>query len=779
MSGALLAVASLSCADGAQGAPVTTAARTYQDCDADNRLEPAPGERHLVLGQDPVSGAGACVDDGKGQLRLPASASLLNFLQMTDFQIADEESPARVEFLDTTQRAPGLNPFSAAYRPQESLSTQVTEAMVRQARNTTSPVTGARLELTMLTGDNADSQQYNETRWFIDILDGTVGAGDPDPEMDTSTGADRKVVPDSGIPDLVPTCGAATAAAYQDNGSVYDGVRGGGRPGTDTGYYEPDDDTDGDGYSPDRKRNQAEVPGPHADVSVRDFPGLLEAAQRPFEAVGLGMPWYSAFGNHDALIQGNSSEAYLGPLSDTGETVDPAFDSLARGCLKPSKSPPVAPERALAELPSSLPLTAPVVVPPDPRRCFVAKDTPTGAATPCDTGGWIQQHSRTTGLPAGHGFEPFSVGGQSGAGRPPEAVANHDGYYSFSPKAGFRFLVLDTITDECGGVVCAEGSVDQPQFRWAERQLSAADAADERVLVFSHHTLRTTRFPSADASEYPMHYGERLDRSSQPPRPVRTDSPPGTTLEDLWCRHPSVVAHVVGHEHENYVLKHDCEDPGQGPNTFYEVSTSAHIDFPQQSRVIELIDRAGQLEMVLTILDHAGAANPGDAAGQEPVHLASIAREIAFNDYQNNRGARGDRADRNVIVPLGRPASPTGLLPLADSAAVSAGNRFAFPFAVTPGTSATLDFVAAKAQASAARAGGVRVGRASVRVGQSGRARVVVRLTRRGAARLRTAHAGRLKVTVRARLRRAGRKPVTRHARLTLVRRRSPLPGRR
>ena len=646
------------CAGTAFAAPSTTVERTIQDCDGDNLLEWAPGEAYLELGAPaPPSSGEPCTDTGGIRPRLDNKASILNFLQLSDFQLADEESPARVELLDTTQRAPGLNPFSAAYRPQEAMGPQIVEAMVRQARNTTSPVTGEPLDLTILTGDNADSQQHNETRWFIDILDGTVGSGNPDPEMDPSS--DRKIIPDSGIHAEVAGCDSGPFT-YTDNGSIYDGVRGGGGVGQDAGYYEPDGADDGDGYTPDRQRNASEVPGPHADVTLRDFPGLFEAAQQPFEAVGLGMPWYTAFGNHDAQIQGNSSDAYVGPFGPSGEQNNPVYDALARGCLKPSNLPPgVTPEEYLADPAQYLPLSEPVVVPPDPRRCYLAKDEPTGALAPCDTGGWVQQHSRTTGFPVGHGFEPFSSGTQTGAGRPAPARANHDGYYSFKPRPGLRFIVLDTITDECPVPVCSEGSIDDAQFQWLDAELTAADKAREYVIGFSHHTLRTTRMPSGDPSEFPIHAGERLDRRSSPPRPVRPDAVPGSTLEDLYCSHPSVIAHVGGHEHENYVLPHKCEDPGQGKNQFTEISTAAHVDFSQQSRMIELVNWRGRLSLVLTVLDHLGAPNPGEGnASDDPVKLASIAREIAYNDYQIGRGGRGaSRTDRNVIVHTNKPVT--------------------------------------------------------------------------------------------------------------------------
>jgi hypothetical protein len=160
-------------------------------------------------------------------------------------------------------------------------------------------------------------------------------------------------------------------------------------------------------------------------------------------------------------------------------------------------------------------------------------------------------------------------------------------------------------------------------------------------------------------------YGQRLDRQNVAnPQNVSI----GDSLEELYCRNTDVLlGHIAGHEHENYVERREClanEVLEGAPALFWHVSTAAHIDWPQQSRMIELVTDGGQLELVLTMLDHAGPAYPGAPrpgemtrgdAGEQIMRLAGIGREIAYNDYQASRGASGERDDRNVIIPLHRP----------------------------------------------------------------------------------------------------------------------------
>src|SRR6476661_4007175 len=66
-----------------------------------------------------------------GASRAANRTSLVYFGQLSDFQLADEESPARLEVIDPLSTPLSL-PFGAAWRPWEALEPQIDEAMIRQ-----------------------------------------------------------------------------------------------------------------------------------------------------------------------------------------------------------------------------------------------------------------------------------------------------------------------------------------------------------------------------------------------------------------------------------------------------------------------------------------------------------------------------------------------------------------------------------------------------------------------------------------------------------------------
>jgi len=624
---AVLTAALFASVPAADARPRDTTSQTIQDRDEDDRLEPAPGEEH-VLRQE--------LAEAK-PTRDRTRERRLFFAQMTDLHVVDEESPLRVEFLD--KLGP---PLTSAYRPQEAMTTQVLDSMVRQIRNTTSPVAPSRpLELVMTTGDNSDNSQLNETRWMIDTLDG-----------------DKQVNPDSGIPG---SCGSDPRLRYH-------GVR------DDNEYYEPDssaspgvDSEDGPGYSPDRSENEREA---FRSSTVRDFPDLFERANEPFRTVGLGLPWYGIFGNHDALIQGNQPR-------------NAGFETIAIGCAK-VKAPRVAPGPVAPADGTLTPAQADQALGTAVQELSRATQDPAAfraeggsllestqkdpARRPLRKQEFVAQHFETTGTPVGHGFKGDNL--ESGEGQ----------YVTF-PKPGLRFLVLDSINEGGGD----GGNLDDKQFRWIHGQLREAEAAKELVMLFAHHSLRTmdqepvSPFVYEPGPDGPggyfdpvVHFGNGPRGSEERPSECLQSDPaidpaPDETLRCLLLRHPSAVAFVNGHEHNNRIDPVERRE-GTGPVTggFWEINTAAHIDWPQQSRVLDLFDnRDGTLSLFGTVIDHAAAPNPGgpmpdadpDGDGRataNPQRLASISRELSFNDPDSNNGqdrrpdARGGRDDRNV-----------------------------------------------------------------------------------------------------------------------------------
>ncbi|MYL84769.1 TIGR03768 family metallophosphoesterase [Desulfovibrio aerotolerans] len=91
------------------------------------------------------------------------AARLLRFFTISDIHITDKESPAQLIYLGL------LEHISSAYSPVMFYTTQVLNAAVQtiNALHAKDPI-----DFGISLGDVCNSTQYNELRWYLDILDG-------------------------------------------------------------------------------------------------------------------------------------------------------------------------------------------------------------------------------------------------------------------------------------------------------------------------------------------------------------------------------------------------------------------------------------------------------------------------------------------------------------------------------------------------------------------------------------------------------------------------------
>ncbi len=330
--------------------------------------------------------------------------------------------------------------------------------------------------------------------------------------------------------------------------------------------------------------------GDGPDLFRREFgfphhPGLLQRALHDFAAGGLRMPWLSCFGNHEALNQGVG-------------TITPALASALVGDRKPLQLPPGFDHDRALEFFTEQP------------EAFMAGPARTVAADahrwPITKRDFVEAHFRPQARPFGHGFTQ-------------QNRLDATAYYVYDTPA-VRFIALDT-SCAAGG---AAGCLDADQARWLQARLAEVHSRfhdgngrdvrtgndDRLVVLFSHHGVDTLN-------------SSRAGGSSAAAEPVLG----AAELLGLLHRFGNVVLWLNGHTHTNAVRARRHPDaPRRG---FWEVTTSAIVDWPCQARLVEILDCGSYLSIVCTMVDHdTPAAAQVLATGDD---LASLHRELAAN----------------------------------------------------------------------------------------------------------------------------------------------------
>lgn len=508
--------------------------------------------------------------------------ALVAFAQITDLHIIDASSPGHAAFM---RQYGGPNavidgaPLANAWRPQDTLTVQVLDAMIRRINQIAGgPVSKRKFDFAISTGDSADTRAIHELLTVLTVLNGGRATMSPD---------------------------GALYAGVQDNNIFSDE--------TFDAYWHPEPDA-GNGKKDLWKRA----------YGYPEVEGFLTAVSQPVLTEGFKMPWYSGFGNHDMLDYGVFGEGNIANFISKLSTANRVLMGVPQGMQPESflgaifQGAPTQLNTMMSRIPSI------EIKASDRRRSFSKKE-------------FIQQHLDNVGPygPAGHGFTE-------------ENAETQKAYYKFDMADGVIGIMLDT-TNPNGG---PDGSLDVDQANWLEAQLQEHSSAYYAV----DGTLIKNSNPNSIITIFSHHNSITFDNLKKAP----TGSPDTPRLGsaaflDLLLRYPNVVLWVNGHTHCNRIWSH--YDPLGRGHGIWEVNTAAHIDYPQQSRTIEILDnRDGTLSIIAVVVDHSSPEAIRREGLQTSASLAAMSLELAVNDPALDRAFRlGAPEDLNVELIINKP----------------------------------------------------------------------------------------------------------------------------
>ena len=352
-------------------------------------------------------------------------------------------------------------------------------------------------------------------------------------------------------------------------------------------------------WNPEGTPEGCEDDFPRSLYGLPTVPGLLDAVRKPFTATGLVHRWLATHGNHDAMLQGTI----------------PASEELEAIATGTSRMTSLAPDVDLQETFGSWNMVGPVnyKIPAGGTYATQQADERRRFNRPAD---WANLHlSCGHAEHEGHGLTPVNA---------------ERGTKFWSKMAGeIKLISLDTVNINGGWM----GSLDQTQFEWLKQEL--ADTAPKYFILLSHHPLH-------DLFNDYAHEG--ADRR------VAVDE-----ITEELLKHERIIAWVAGHDHDNRIAFVGEE----GKAGFWSIITSSIIDWPQQGRLIEVLEDQGRVVIATSTINHESPIDLPTATSDlnNPVNLAGLSRILSANHWQRRNSndffveiAAGNHADRNRFL---------------------------------------------------------------------------------------------------------------------------------
>lgn len=328
------------------------------------------------------------------------------------------------------------------------------------------------------------------------------------------------------------------------------------------------------------------VLNPDSGIKDDPIPGPNNDFADPYYAKGIGnIPYYLALGNHDILYMG------FAPINDeiqeaaTGNRVVDLF-SFVNAFLGSHENRDSYRNGYRDASRVDAPVVAVGETPADSNRMLLGKV------------GALKVFMNLPGEPKNHGLDP-------------ELVERGWGYFAVYPIPGkpIKLITLDTNSGNF-----SEAQMDREQFEWFKAEIEKARRANELIIVHSHHSSKNL---GGDVKE--------------------------AEFTAAMTSYSGIILHLVGHGHGSYSrLITNYENKG-----YWELMASSTIDFPSQTRIIELVHEGdGIISTYVTNLD----ANAAPDSQVDESRLWSAARRYFSFKGDAIKKWNDEKPHRNMII---------------------------------------------------------------------------------------------------------------------------------